>query len=418
MSDTSPPQAGSMAEMDVTGADLLRSGNSGSSTIGSQHKQQGPIKSAGDPVGSSAKPQRSAEGTCAPRDQSALLQTSVPPALELDFAARVRRRRRLRREDSRSSCCWCPAHSDGWGQAPVSDTSPPQAGSMAEMDVTGADLLRSGNSGSSTIGSQHKQQGPIKSAGGPVGSSAKPQRSAEGTCAPRDQSALLQASVPPALELDFAARVRRRRRVRRDDSRSSCCWCPAHSDGRGQAPVSDTSPPQAGSMAEMDVTGADLLRSGNSGSSTIGSQHKQQGPIKSAGGPVGSSAKPQRSAEGTCAPRDQSTALLQASVPPALELDFAARVRRRRRLRREDSRSSCCWCPAHSDGRGQAPVSDTSPPQAGSMAEMDVTGADLLRSGNSGSSTIGSQHKQQGPIKSAGGPVGSSAKPQRSAEGP
>ena len=61
---------------------------------------------------------------------------------------------------------------------------------MAEMDVTGADLLRSGNSGSSTIGSQHKQQGPIKSAGGPVGSSAKPQRSAEGTCAPRDQSSI------------------------------------------------------------------------------------------------------------------------------------------------------------------------------------------------------------------------------------
>ncbi len=60
-------------------------------------------------------------------------------------------------------------------------------------------------------------------------------------------------------------------------------------------------------------------------------------------------------------------------------------------------------------GRGQAPVSDTSMPQAGSMVEMDVTGADLLRSGSPGNSAIGSQHKQQEPIKSAGGLVGSSA---------
>ena len=85
-------------------------------------------------------------------------------------------------------------------------------------------------------------------------------------------------------------------------------------------------------MAEMDVTGADLLRSGNSGSSTIGSQHKQQGPIKSAGGPVGSSAKPQRSVEGTCAPRDQSNiapseratsprARFRSSSAPALQIE-------------------------------------------------------------------------------------------------
>ena len=87
---------------------------------------------------------------------------------------------------------------DGRGQAPVSDTSTPQAGSMVKMDVTGADLLRSGSSGNSTIGSQHKQQEPIKSADGLVGSSAKPQRVPKER-APGNKSALLQASVPPAL---------------------------------------------------------------------------------------------------------------------------------------------------------------------------------------------------------------------------
>ena len=78
----------------------------------------------------------------------------------------------------------------------MSDTSTPQAGSMVEMDVTGADLLRSGSSGNSTIGSQHKQQEPIKSAGGLVGSSAKRVSKER---APGNKSALLQASVPPAL---------------------------------------------------------------------------------------------------------------------------------------------------------------------------------------------------------------------------
>ena len=80
----------------------------------------------------------------------------------------------------------------GRGQVPVSDTS-------TEMDVTGADLLCSGSSGNSANGSQHKQQEPIKSAGGLVDSSAKPQRVSKER-APKNESALLQASVPPALE--------------------------------------------------------------------------------------------------------------------------------------------------------------------------------------------------------------------------
>ena len=75
---------------------------------------------------------------------------------------------------------------------PVSDTS-------TEMDVTGADLLCSGSSGNSTIGSQHKQQEPIESAGGLVGSSAKPQRVSKER-APGNKSALL-ATSPRA---DFA----------------------------------------------------------------------------------------------------------------------------------------------------------------------------------------------------------------------
>jgi hypothetical protein len=314
-----------MAEMDVTGADLLRSGSSGNSAIGSQHKQQEPIKSADGPVGSSAKPQRVPKER-APRDQSALLQASVPPALE-QISQLSTPASQTRREVAESVAAGASAP-DGRGQAPVSDTSTPQAGSMAEMDVTGADLLRSGSSGSSKIGSQHKQQEPIKSAGGPVGSSARPQRVPKER-APRDQSALLQASVPPALE-QISQLSAPASQTRREVAESVAAGASAP-DGRGQAPVSDTSTPQAGSMAEMDVTGADLLRSGSSGSSTIGSQHKQQEPIKSAGGPVGSSAKPQRVPKER-APRDQS-ALLQASVRTSPRADFAAQtVRRRRRL--------------------------------------------------------------------------------------
>ena len=60
-------------------------------------------------------------------------------------------------------------------------------------------------------------------------------------------------------------------------------------------------------------------------------------------------------------------------------------------------------------GRGQVPVSDTSTLQTEPMVEMVVTGTDLLRSGGSGNSAIGSQLKQQEPIKSAGGLVSSSA---------
>jgi hypothetical protein len=187
------PVSDTSTEMDVTGADLLRSGSSGSSTIGSQHKQQEPIKSAGGPVGSSAKPQRVPKER-APRDQSALLQASVPPALE-QISQLSAQASQTRREVAEAVAAGARAPG-GRGQAPVSDTSTPQAGSMAEMDVTGADLLRSGSSGSSTIGSQHKQQEPIKSAGGLVGSSAKRVSKER---APGNKSALLQASVPPAL---------------------------------------------------------------------------------------------------------------------------------------------------------------------------------------------------------------------------
>ena len=45
-------------------------------------------------------------------------------------------------------------------------------------------------------------------------------------------------------------------------------------------------------------------------------------------------------------------------------------------------------------GRGQVPVSDTSTLQTEPMVEMVVTGTDLLRSGGSGNSAIGSEHKQ------------------------
>ncbi len=40
---------------------------------------------------------------------------------------------------------------------PVSDTSTLQTEPMVEMVVTGTDLLRSGGSGNSAIGSEHKQ---------------------------------------------------------------------------------------------------------------------------------------------------------------------------------------------------------------------------------------------------------------------
>jgi hypothetical protein len=148
--------------------------------------------------------------------------------------------------------------------------------------------------------------------------------------------------------------------------------------------MSDTSTPQAGSMVEMVVTGADLLRSGCSGNSAIGSQHKQQEPTKSADGLVGSRAKPPRGSK-------EHTASLQASVPPALEQMSQSQIER------EDAEADAAGASALR-GRGQVTVSDTSTPQAGSMVEMVVTGADLLRSGGSGNSAIGSQHNQQEPI--------------------
>jgi hypothetical protein len=81
--------------------------------------------------------------------------------------------------------------------------------------------------------------------------------------APRNKSALLQASVPPALEQMSqlsAPASQTEREVAEAVAVGASALC-----GRGQAPVSDTSMPQAGSMVEMDVTGADLLCSGSSG---------------------------------------------------------------------------------------------------------------------------------------------------------
>jgi len=109
---------------------------------------------------------------------------------------------------------------------------------MGETDATGADLLRSDGSGNSAIGSQHKQQEPIRSAGGLVGSSAEPQRGPKKP-APRNKSASLQASVPPALEQmsQSSALVSQ---IEREDAEVDAAGASALC-GRGQAPVSDTS---------------------------------------------------------------------------------------------------------------------------------------------------------------------------------
>ena len=105
--------------------------------------------------------------------------------------------------------------------------------------------------------------------------------------------------------------------------------------------------------------------SGGSGNSAIGSQHKQQEPIKSAGGLVGSRAKPPRGSK-------EHTASLQASVPPALE-QMSQSSTSASQIEREDAEADAAGASALR-GRGQVPVSDTSKPQAGSMVEMDVTG--------------------------------------------
>jgi hypothetical protein len=285
--------------MVVTGADSLRSSCSGNSAIGSQHKQQEPTRSAGGLVGSSAEPQRGSKKH-APRNKSASLQASMPPALEQmsQSSASVSQ---IEREDAEADAAGASALC-GRGQAPVSDTSTPQAGSMVEMVVTGADLLRSSCSGKSAIWSQHKQQEPIRRAGGLVGSSAEPQRGSK-EHAPRNKSASLQASMPPALEqmLQSSTSVSQ---IEREVAEADAAGASALR-GRGQGRVSDTSTPQAGSMVEMVVTGADSLRSGGSCNIAIGSQHKQQEPIRSAGGLGSSSAEPQRGSK-EHAPRNKS----------------------------------------------------------------------------------------------------------------